>query len=876
MNKIKKINKIARYLVVLIVALCAICIFGCDSCEDEKTYYNNETDKLVFSTQEVDKVFNPFFATTGPDNNVVGLTQISMLSNDKKGSVTYGDDEAVVVKDLQIVQNGEGDDKTSTYYFVLKNNVRFSNNTPLTIKDVLFNLYVYLDPVYTGSSTIYSTDIVGLKEYQTQTRDENEQKNFDEQFRIIAETRKQALVDAIGEIKDDHKDEDLTEEVFKEYLNEYTTKSEYYQNVLSDYEKTVALFKEEIESDYINSMGTADEIKFTDDNNNTYDDLLSTDVEAFLYNYGYIYWSKKDGKLYSSLENDLSKFKNYSKEDAINKVLYDKIPTAVDEIAIAWNSGIALEDYLINIAKEAYFKEIESEGNAITNISGIKFANYKDSVTVNGKTYSIPEYEEDGTVKDGYNEVLSITINGIDPKAIWNFAFAVAPMYYYSAEPYISKFDYENNFGVERGSETFMNEVVKNSDRIGVPVGAGPYAASKNGGGIENIKSGEFYNLGVIYYERNPYYLMGAPKIKNVRYQVVAEKQMLNSLYNNEIDFVEPNSKPETITQLDGKAEDGIGYKEIETSGYGYIGINAGKVPYIKVRQAIMHSIDIQECVSYYKSTAEPIYRSMSKSNWAYPDNATSYYPYIGGEIPADLSVVNPDYAEYVVGLGKSAGDTLTEAEQQAFIRMLVEDAGFEIDANGVYVNGSHKLIYTFTIAGETDDHPAFRALFKAKQFLDKINFQITVTPDANALKKLSEGSLTVWAAAWGSTIDPDMYQVYHKESKATSVLNWGYKQILQNNGNKYDYEVSLLDTLSDLIDQGRKTDVQDQRKQIYSEALDIVMQLAIELPTYQRNDLFAYNTNKIDVNTLTPDSELSSYKGLTSDIHNVSLNVER
>ena len=49
-------------------------------------------------------------------------------------------------------------------------------------------------------------------------------------------------------------------------------------------------------------------------------------------------------------------------------------------------------------------------------------------------------------------------------------------------------------------------------------------------------------------------------------------------------------------------------------------------------------------------------------------------------------------------------------------------------------------------------------------------------------------------------------------------------------------------------------------------------MELAVELPTYQRDDLFAYNTNKIDVNTLTPDKDLSPYKGLTSDIYNVSL----
>ena len=115
------------------------------------------------------------------------------------------------------------------------------------------------------------------------------------------------------------------------------------------------------------------------------------------------------------------------------------------------------------------------------------------------------------------------------------------------------------------------------------------------------------------------------------------------------------------------------------------------------------------------------------------------------------------------------------------------------------------------------------------------------------------------------------MYQVYHKDSNATSVLNWGYKQILQNTGDKYSVEKALVEQLSELIDQGRQTTDEAQRASIYAEALDIIMQLAVELPTYQRDDLFAYNLNKIDESTLNSDT--SPYKGLTSDLHNVSFN---
>ena len=160
----------------------------------------------------------------------------------------------------------------------------------------------------------------------------------------------------------------------------------------------------------------------------------------------------------------------------------------------------------------------------------------------------------------------------------------------------------------------------------------------------------------------------------------------------------------------------------------------------------------------------------------------------------------------------------------------------------------------------------------KAATLLNKCGFQITVTTDASALRKLSTGDLAVWAAAWGSTIDPDMYQVYHKDSKATSVLNWGYPAIINNVGDKYSYELSKVTELSELIDKARSVLTHEQRAPMYSKALDIVMELAIELPTYQRNDLFAYNTNVIDVSTFNENP--SAFKGLISDLHKLSLNT--
>lgn len=49
-------------------------------------------------------------------------------------------------------------------------------------------------------------------------------------------------------------------------------------------------------------------------------------------------------------------------------------------------------------------------------------------------------------------------------------------------------------------------------------------------------------------------------------------------------------------------------------------------------------------------------------------------------------------------------------------------------------------------------------------------------------------------------------------------------------------------------------------------------MELAVELPTYQRDDLFACNANKIDVNTFIPKAERTPYQGMTSKLYQVSL----
>ena len=111
------------------------------------------------------------------------------------------------------------------------------------------------------------------------------------------------------------------------------------------------------------------------------------------------------------------------------------------------------------------------------------------------------------------------------------------------------------------------------------------------------------------------------------------------------------------------------------------------------------------------------------------------------------------------------------------------------------------------------------------------------------------------------------MYQVYHKDSQAGSTLNWGYREIKADT-KKYAYENMVIDELSVLIDRARTMVEEPRRAEIYAKALDLVMELAVEMPTYQRNDMTVYNNTKIDGATLNKNP--TSNDGLFSKIWEV------
>ena len=835
--------------------------------------YDPETRPFSMSIQTPDGVFNPFFSTSAYDSAIIGYTQIGMLSTDKNGNIVCGEDEPTVAKDYSVTESEVGGKKYTTYKLLIKNGIRFSDGTPLTIKDVLFNLYVYLDPAYTGSATIYSTDIVGLTNYRLQRTDavsDDASSTFEESFVADANTRIQYLVDYVKlvgtGVKEDEKPDDIWTDAEKEKMKK-------------DYATVAETFRKELETDY---NGISRE---------SYEDWDFTEVwQIFLYSDG--------GRSAELLKEDPTKpgsyYKdaegNYKLDPAKAQDIYDnEILPYINEHP-EMTAEEAIKAYCIGSVYDSYFPEggIE-ETNAAQFETVVKYwataQTILDRFTAEAKseyfasssgTRKVPNISGITTEKvTSFNnkdlgeehDVLSIMINDVDPKAIYNFAFTVAPMHYYSTtnwkgKNYIEAFNGVDEFGLEFGSIDFMNEVINASSKVGLPVGAGPYKAS-NATGSGTVTGDTFFNNNFVYYERNTYFEtvgkeLENAKIKYIRYKVVESDQIINALANGDIDYGDPSATQENIAAANSA---NLGHVEIKTSGYGYVGINPRFVPDVTVRRAIMKAMNTALITqNYYKGgLADLIWRPMSTTSWAYPQGV-GVYTYGSGDDAVSYAYDSTGYE----------------------IEKMLKDAGYEKGADGVYQKtiagfGVDRLggqNYKFTIAGGSTDHPAYAMFLKAAEILNKCGMEVKVVTSQTALSDLSSGKLSIWAAAWSSTVDPDMYQVYHMDSQASSTSNWGYKQIKAGkNTEAYSDEYEIITELSELIDKGRSTTNQDQRKEIYAAALDKIMELAVEMPTYQRKDMSAYNKNVLNESSMTPESERSPYNGLLSRIWELSYN---
>lgn len=486
----------------------------------------------------------------------------------------------------------------------------------------------------------------------------------------------------------------------------------------------------------------------------------------------------------------------------------------------------------------------ESIVDLINKELGDKVNEYAAGVVTGDSAANISGIEKTGMYS------LKVTLEKFDAVAIYQLAVTVAPLHYYGSR---DAFKYtENKFGFTKGD---LSGVKSKTTK---PLGAGAYKFVK-------------YENGVVNYERNEYYYDGCPKIKYINFQETDAGNKFAGVQAGTFDITDPNFDTPTVDAIkEANGGELTGSKvttyTVDNLGYGYIGICANTVKVgnekdsdasknLRKAFATLFSVYRETAVnSYYGDRASVINYPISNTSWAAPKPADEGYAiaYSKGVDGKDIYTAN-----------------MTEVEKyDAALAAAVEylkAAGFtyEGDKFTAAPEGA-KLSYEVIIPADgIGDHPVYNVFTNTKEALAKVGIELVITDpsDSNVLwDTLDAGECEIWAAAWGATVDPDMYQVYHS-SNIVGVEG-------STNSNHYSITDEALDKL---IMDARSSEDQAFRKATYKECLEMILDWGVEIPTYQRQNAIIASTEAVKVDTMTPD--ITTFWGWMNDIENLEMN---
>ena len=452
-----------------------------------------------------------------------------------------------------------------------------------------------------------------------------------------------------------------------------------------------------------------------------------------------------------------------------------------------------------------------------------------------------------GIVKTG-DYSMTITLTQVSANFIHNaLAIHIAPMHYYGDE---SLYDYENNsFGFVKGDLSGVKS------KTTQPLGAGPFVFQ------------EFSN-GRVYLNANDSYWEGRPKIDQLQFLETLESDKVVGIESGNIDIGDPSfedSVRKQISEYNGAAEgeeildgDVVTTRLYDFLGYAYVGINAKNVmvgddPYSEASKnlrkafATVLAVYRDESVnSYYGDTASVINYPISSTSWAAPQVTDDGYQ-VAYSVDVDG---NPIYTD-----GMTAEERYAAALEAAL--GFFEAAGYTV-ANGKVTAAPEgaRLDYQVNVGGNgAGNHPSFMMLTNTSAALKTIgiNLQVNDIVQASDLyATYQSGEADMWAAAWGATPDPDMFQLYHSQG-ATNY-----------------YAISDAE-LDELIMQGRQSADQSFRKATYKAAMEIIMDYGVEVPVYQRSECYIFSTQRVNIDSLTPD--MTPYWTWMSDVINLEVN---
>ena len=459
---------------------------------------------------------------------------------------------------------------------------------------------------------------------------------------------------------------------------------------------------------------------------------------------------------------------------------------------------------------------------------------------------------------------MTVTLDKVDATAIYQFGVTIAPMHYYG-DP--SLYDYDNNqFGFPKGDLSSVRA------KTTVPMGAGPYKYIK-------------YEDGVVYFEANDSYFLGAPKTKYLNFQqCMSDDDKLNGVITGTIDIADPtfsNDSVEAIEKANGGALDGdkITTDTVDNLGYGYLGmsaacVNVGGEPGSEaskdLRKAFATVFSVYRNVaieSYYGERASVINYPISNTSWAAPQPTDDGY-----KVAFSVDVNGND-----IYTSDMTAEQRYDAALQAALGYF-EAAGYTVeDGKLTAAPAGAKLEYEIQIPADgSGDHPSFMMISEASKALATIGMNLIVT-DLSDSSGLWDGidarQVDMWCAAWNATVDPDMYQIYYSDiANHTTDPGVGknpYGGPAQGGSNKM-YCIADAE-LDNMILTARESLDQSYRKTMYKACLDTVVDWAVEVPVYQRQNAIIFSTERVNMSTVTPD--ITTFYKWFAEIENIELN---
>ncbi len=460
---------------------------------------------------------------------------------------------------------------------------------------------------------------------------------------------------------------------------------------------------------------------------------------------------------------------------------------------------------------------------------------------------------------------MTVTLDKVDATAIYQLGVTIAPLHYYG-DP--AQFDAENNkFGFPKGDLSSVR--AKTTE----PMGAGPYKFLK-------------YEDGVVYFEANENYFLGAPKTKYLNFQqCMSDDDKLNGVITGTIDITDPTFSNDTVDAIT-KANNGSGVDgdkvttdTVDNLGYGYLGMSAacvnvggepGSDASKNLRKAFATVFSVYRDVaieSYYGERASVINYPISNTSWAAPQPTDDGY-----KVAFSVDVNGND----IYTSGMSADERYAAALQAAL--GYFEAAGYTVtDGKLTAAPAGAKLEYELQIPADgSGDHPAFMMVSEAKKALETIGMNLIITDlsDSSGLwTGIDAHQVDMWCAAWSATVDPDMYQIYYSDvANCKGDLGTGknpYGGAAQGGSNKM-YCIADPE-LDNLIMTARESLDQSYRKTMYKACLDIVVDWAVEVPVYQRQNAIIFSTERVNMSTVTPD--ITTFYKWYSEIEKIELN---